>query len=348
MIRVGICGIGFMGWIHYLAYRRVRGVKLVAVSDPIQRRLAGDWRDIKGNFGPPGEMVDLSGVARYSDYHDLFADPNVDLVDLCLPPAMHAAAAVAAAQAGKHVLCEKPMALTTADCRRMVEAAEKARRLLCIGHVLQFFPEYACAIKLIRSGKYGQLLGGTFKRVISDPVWMKDFYDPNRCGGPLIDLHIHDAHLIRLLFGMPTGLVSCGRMHGEVVGYCQTQFQFSDPTLVVSATSGVIQQQGRVFTHGFEMHLEKATLHYEFAALADRPEGETMPLKVLTAKGDVVRPQLGDVDSITAFAAEITEVVRTIKANRPSALLDGDLARDAIILCHKQTESVKKGRPVRI
>ena len=240
------------------------------------------------------------------------------------------------------------MALTTADCRRMVEAAEKARRLLCIGHVLQFFPEYACAIKLIRSGKYGQLLGGTFKRVISDPVWMKDFYDPNRCGGPLIDLHIHDAHLIRLLFGMPTGLVSCGRMHGEVVGYCQTQFQFSDPTLVVSATSGVIQQQGRVFTHGFEMHLEKATLHYEFAALADRPEGETMPLKVLTAKGDVVRPQLGDVDSITAFAAEITEVVRTIKANRPSALLDGDLARDAIILCHKQTESVKKGRPVRI
>jgi hypothetical protein len=61
-----------------------------------------------------------------------------------------------------------------------------------------------------------------------------------------------------------------------------------------------------------------------------------------------VRPQLGDVDSITAFAAEITEVVRTIKANRPSALLDGDLARDAIILCHKQTESVKKGRPVRI
>lgn len=347
MIRVGICGIGFMGWIHYLAYRRVRGVKLVAVSDPIQRRLAGDWRDIKGNFGPPGEMVDLSGVARYSDYHDLFADPNVDLVDLCLPPAMHAAAAVAAAQAGKHVLCEKPMALTTADCRRMVEAAEKARRLLCIGHVLQFFPEYACAIKLIRSGKYGQLLGGTFKRVISDPVWMKDFYDPNRCLGPLIDLHIHDAHLIRLLFGMPTGLVSCGRMHGEVVGYCQTQFQFSDPTLVVSATSGVIQQ-GRVFTHGFEMHLEKATLHYEFAALADRPEGETMPLKVLTAKGDVVRPQLGDVDSITAFAAEITEVVRTIKANRPSALLDGDLARDAIILCHKQTESVKKGRPVRI
>jgi predicted dehydrogenase len=337
-----------MGWIHYLAYRRVRGVKLVAVSDPIQRRLAGDWRDIKGNFGPPGEMVDLSGVARYSDYHDLFADPNVDLVDLCLPPAMHAAAAVAAAQAGKHVLCEKPMALTTADCRRMVEAAEKARRLLCIGHVLQFFPEYACAIKLIRSGKYGQLLGGTFKRVISDPVWMKDFYDPNRCGGPLIDLHIHDAHLIRLLFGMPTGLVSCGRMHGEVVGYCQTQFQFSDPTLVVSATSGVIQQQGRVFTHGFEMHLEKATLHYEFAALADRAEGESMPLKVLTAKGDVVRPQLGDVDSITAFVAEITEVVRTIKANRPSSLLGGDLARDAIILCHKQTESVKKGRPVKL
>jgi predicted dehydrogenase len=238
--------------------------------------------------------------------------------------------------------------LTTAECRRMVDAAEQAGRLLCIGHVLQFFPEYAQAIKLIRSGKYGRLLGGTFKRVISDPLWMKDFYDPQRCGGPLIDLHIHDAHLIRLLFGMPAGLVSCGRMHGEVVSYCQTLFQFSDPALVVGATSGVIQQQGRVFTHGFEIHLEKATLHYESAAVADRSDGECMPLKVLTAKGDVIRPQLGDVDSITAFAAEIGEAVRSVKAKRPSPLLGGDLARDAIILCHKQTESVKKRRPVKI
>jgi len=346
MIRVGIAGIGFMGWIHYLAYKKARGVKLVAVSEPNEKRLAGDWTDIRGNFGPPGEKVDLSGIARYHNYRDMLADPNVDLVDFCLPPAMHADASVAASKAGKHVLCEKPMALTTADCQAMVQAAAKAGKQLFIGHVLPFFPEYAHALHLIRSGQYGKLLGGTFKRVVSDPAWMQDFWDPNRCGGPLIDLHVHDAHLIRLLFGMPTSLVTVGRLRGEVVEYCNTMFHFADPSLVVSAVSGVINQQGRPFTHGFEIHLEQATLHYEFAAFADH--GETMPLKILTADGQVVRPQLGDGDPVNAFVAEIDDVLQSVAANRPSATLVGDLARDAVILAHKQTESVKGRRRVTI
>lgn len=346
MIRVGIAGTGFMGWIHYLAYQKVKGVKLAAVADPIEKRLKGDWRDIKGNFGPPGEMIDLSGVATYSDYKDMFADPNVDMVDICLPPSMHANAAVAASKAGKHVLCEKPMALTTADCRRMVDAARKAKKQLCIGHVLTFLPEYAHVIKLANNGKYGKLLGGTFKRVISDPLWLKDFYEPNGCGGPMLDLHIHDAHLIRVLFGMPVAVSSRGRMRGEVVEYFNSFFHFDDPRIVVSAVSGVINQQGRSFTHGFEVHFEKATLLYDLAVIGDAVE--VQPLRILTSTGKVLTPKLGDGDMPPAFAREIKEVVRSVNANEPSPLLSGDLARDAIILGHKQTESVKKGKVVRI
>jgi predicted dehydrogenase len=346
MIRVGIAGIGFMGWIHYLAYQKVRGVKLVAVAEPNAKRLAGDWRDIKGNFGPPGEMVDLSSMSRYSDFHEMFADPDVDVVDLCLPPAMHADAAVAAAKAGKHVFCEKPMALNTADCRRMVAAAQQAGKLLFIGHVLPFVPEYAHALKIVREGKFGRLLGGSFKRVISDPLWLKDFYDPQRVGGPMLDLHIHDAHFIRLLFGQPTAVTSRGRMRGDVVEYFNTFFEFADPSLVVSATSGVVNQQGRPFTHGFEIQLEKATLNYELGVYGDQVE--VMPLKVLPANGKVVRPKLSGADMPDAFVDEIKEVVKCVTAGQPSPTLDGDLARDAVVLCHKQTESVKKGKTVKI
>jgi predicted dehydrogenase len=346
MIRVGIAGIGFMGWIHYLAYQKVRGVKLVAVAEPNAKRLAGDWRDIKGNFGPPGEMVDLSSMSRYSDFHEMFADPDVDVVDLCLPPAMHADAAVAAAKAGKHVFCEKPMALNTADCRRMVAAAQQAGKLLFIGHVLPFVPEYAHALKIVREGKFGRLLGGSFKRVISDPLWLKDFYDPQRVGGPMLDLHIHDAHFIRLLFGQPTAVTSRGRMRGDVVEYFNTFFEFADPSLVVSATSGVVNQQGRPFTHGFEIQLEKATLNYELGVYGDQVE--VMPLKVLPANGKVVRPKLSGADMPDAFVDEIKEVVKCVTAGHPSPTLDGDLARDAVVLCHKQTESVKKGKTVKI
>jgi predicted dehydrogenase len=289
----------------------------------------------------------LSRVKKYQQLDELLTDPAIDLVDICLPPDLHAVAVLTALQAGKHVLCEKPLALTAADCKRMVAAAEKAQRMLMVAHVLPFFPEYAEARKAIDSGKYGKLLGGSFKRVISHPTWLgEDFYDPRKKGGPLVDLHVHDAHLIRMLFGMPTSVTSQGRMHGETVEYCETLFGFADPSLVVHAASGVIQQQGRPFTHAFEIHLEKATLHYDLGAFADGVE--VMPLKILTSKGKVVRPKLAGADEVTAFVAEIKEAAGAISGGKPSPILSADLAQDAIILCHKQTEAVKRGRTVKV
>src|SRR5688572_16267374 len=125
MLRVGIAGIGFMGWIHYLAYQKAKGVKLTAIQARDEKNRSGDWRGIQGNFGPPGVEVNLKGIAAHATLEELFADPNVDVVDLCLPPGMHADATVAALKAGKHVLCEKPMALSVSDCRRMTAAAKK-------------------------------------------------------------------------------------------------------------------------------------------------------------------------------------------------------------------------------
>ena len=189
---------------------------------------------------------------------------------------------------------------------------------------------------------------GHFKRIISDPKWLKDFFDPRRVGGPLVDLHVHDAHLIRMLFGMPTAVVSQGRMRGEVVEFCNTLFHFADPSLVVSASSGVINQQGRGFTHAFEIHLEKATLLYDLAYFAGEPQPRVSPLTILDHKGQAIVPKLVAGDSVTAFEAEIAEVVKSIRTGRPSPILSGELARDAVVLCHKQTESVKQDRLVKV
>jgi len=345
MVNVGIAGTGFMGMIHYLAYQKARGAKIVALCEKDPKRLAGDWRSIKGNFGPQGQMMDLKGIARYPELDEMLADPKVELVDVCLPPALHADVAVAALKAGKHVFCEKPIALRPADAQRMVQAAQQAGRLLMIGHVLPFFPEYRFARDTIAGGKYGRLLGGHFKRIISDPLWLPDFYNPNTTGGPMIDLHVHDAHFIRLLCGMPQAVQSVGRMRGEVVERFSTQFLFEDPGLVVTATSGVIYQQSRPFTHAYEIYLERATLLFDSATIDG--EGVSTPLTLLTDK-KAVRPKLGSGDPIDSFKAEINEVVRCVQGNTPSALLDGELARDAIVLCQKQTESVRRRRPVKV
>ncbi len=346
MIRVGIAGLGFMGMTHYNAYQKIDGVKVAALCEKDAVRLAGDWTSIQGNFGPRGQMMDLSGIARYGELDDLLADRNLDLIDVCLPPSWHAKVTIAALRAGKHVFCEKPIALQVSDAQRMTETAQELGKLLMIGHVLPFHPEYKFAYEAIKSGRYGRLLGGYFKRIISDPAWLPDFFNPETTGGPMLDLHVHDAHFIRLVCGMPKAVYSVGTMRGQVVERFTTQFLFDEPK-VVSAASGVVHQQGRPFTHGYEIYLEKATLFFDYMAMPKAGD-VVLPLTVLSDDGAVSRPELGSADPTDAFVAELSDVVRSVAANKPSALLAGELARDAVVLCQKQTESVICGRPVEV
>jgi len=131
-----------------------------------------------------------------------------------------------------------------------------------------------------------------------------------------------------------------------VIEYIETQFEFDDPALVVTATSGVIAQQGRPFKHSFEIHLERATLIYDFSVIDDKPT-LSMPLTVLKQNGKVEQPKLGAGDPLDAFVAEITEVAGAIKCGVPSALLSGELARDALVLCQKESQSALTGKVVR-
>lgn len=339
MLKVAITGIGFMGWIHYLAYKRVPNVQIVAFCEKYSpERLAGDWTKIKGNFGPQGEMIDMSPYATYTELSDLIADSNVDMVDICLPPNQHAEAAIACLKGGKHVFCEKPISLKPEDAAAMVQAAQESGRQLNIGHVLPFFPAYKYIYDAKISGRWGKLLGGNFERVISDPVWLKKFWDMDVSGGPMLDLHVHDAHFIRCLFGMPKSVQGIGRCRGSIPEYFQTQFIFDDPDLCVSATSGAINQQGRPFMCAYEAHFEKATVLFDsYAAL---------PVTVLHADGTTEKPELADGGDTGPFTAELTEATSAILEGRTSPLLAGALASDAVKLCYKEIEAIVGRKPV--
>lgn len=340
MLKVGITGIGFMGMIHYLSYQKLDNVKVVAICEKIPERLKGDWTAIKGNFGPAGTQMDLSGIATYSDYQEMCADANIDMIDVCLPPNQHAPAAIGALNAGKNVFCEKPMTLKLEEADWMVDASKASGKMLMIGHVLPFFASHAFIWDAVKSGIYGKLLGGHFNRVISDPTWLQYYYDMDVCGGPMLDLHVHDAHFIRMLFGMPKAVQSVGRSRGNIPEYFTSQFLFDDPRLVVTATSGVIMQQGRPFTHGYEVHFEKATVLCESFTGVD--------VTVLTEDGKIEKPQLPDLGDYGAFVNEIKEVAGAIESGTPSAMLDGQLARDAIDICYREIESMNRRERVNI
>src|SRR5262245_51747421 len=107
MIRIGLVGIGFMGMIHFLAAATLRGAGVTPICTRDPKKLAGDWRGIRGNFGPAGTRMDLGRIKRYANFEEMCADPDLDLIDICTPTHLHADMARAALRAGKHVLVEK-------------------------------------------------------------------------------------------------------------------------------------------------------------------------------------------------------------------------------------------------
>lgn len=343
MVRIGIAGIGFMGMIHYLAAAKLRGGRVTAICTRDAKKRAGDWRSIRGNFGPAGTWMDLSKVKLYADFDEMCADPDLDLIDICTPTQLHSGMARTALRASKHVLVEKAIALTRKDADAMLQAAAKSGKLLMVAHVLPFIPEFAFAAEAVRSGNYGRLFAGHFKRIIAQPDWSADIADAGKTGGPAVDLHIHDTHFIRLIAGVPRKVFSTGLSpDGSTVTYLTSQYIYGSGAnaLTLSCCSGALAKKGREFVHGFELYLEKATLLFESGS---------QPLTVLSADGKIKHPKLkGPAEETAAFTAELQAAVDGVKNGREPDLLSAQLARDALILCQKECQSALSGNAVSV
>jgi predicted dehydrogenase len=327
MVRIGLVGIGFMGRIHYLAAQKLQGAKIAAVCSRDTAKLAGDWRNTRGNFGPEPGQVDLSGVKTYAQVSDLLNDPEIELIDICTVTDQHSPLAIQALKAGKHVLVEKAIALSAADADAMVATARQTGKFLMVAHVLPFFPEFKFAAQAIRGGQYGSLRAAHFRRVIARPDWSADIGDAAKTGGPAVDLHIHDTHFIGLVCGVPKHVFSVGTAEGDAVTYLTTSYLYGPGGPAVTCSSGAVCMTGRPFVHGYEIYLERASLIYD--------SGGT-PLTLLTADGKVTHPE------------EIQTAVDAVKTGKEPDLLSGQLARDALVLCHRECESVKSGKAVAV
>jgi len=185
-LRVGIVGAGTMGTAHAEGWCATDAtlVGIVANDAAAAARLASSW-----------------GAAVYVSLDAMLAD--VDVVDLCVPSDLHRPMTEQAAAAGKHVVCEKPMALNVQDAQAMIDACERAGVRLFIAHVLRFFPEYRSAADLVRNGAIGAPGVLRLKRVAYPPhagvaSW---FSDERRSGGVVFDLMIHDLDYARLVGG---------------------------------------------------------------------------------------------------------------------------------------------------
>lgn len=340
MVRIGIIGIGFMGVTHFKALQHVKGARVVAISTRDPKKLSGDWRAVQGNFGDAGGQQDLNGIARYPEIESLLADEKVDLVDICLPTPLHREVTIAALKAGKHVLVEKPLALSLKDADAMIAAATQAQRLLMVGQVLRFFPAFAEAHAVVTGGKYGALRGAHLKRIIAAPTRSEEYFaDIAQSGGPALDLHIHDTDYVHYLAGVPQRVQATGVVAPNgVVTYLQTQYCYENNVPCITSQSGAIAMPSLMFEHGYDIYLEGATLQYNNLFTGD-------DIWLYPAKGSrrTIRPRRKD-----AFVAQLQHVVAQVAANRDSALISAHSARQALAVCLQEQKSVLMGKAVRI
>lgn len=338
-MNIGLVGLGFMGVTHYRAIQRISGARVSAICEANEKRLSGDWTDVQGNIGGSGGVEDVSHLRRYRQLEDLLKDPDVQLVDICLPTPFHRDAAIQAMEAGKDVLVEKPITLTVADADAMVETSRRTGRKLMVAQVLRFFPEFAYLKQVADSGEYGALLGVHLKRVISRPKWSAGGWlsDPKQTGGVALDLHIHDSDFVRYLFGMPDAVQSTGVIQGnDEVTYMATLYHYEGRNVAVSATSGAVAADSAKFEHGYDAYLERATLRFNSL--------DEVPLTVFTDEGK----RKVDLPAVDGWEAEIAYAVNCLKEGREPEIISGASARDSLFLCLKELEAVRSGAPVRV
>ena len=348
-VRIGIVGLGFMGMTHFEAAKEVNGGHVAAIATRSAKKLSGDWSDIQGNFGPRGSAeTDLTGIKTFSDYRDLLADPEIDLIHVCLPTDRHETVAIEALQTGKHVLVEKPIAIELDAAEKMLAEANAAGKLLMVAQVLPFFPEFRWARECVESGAHGKLLGAAFRRVITPPTWSKDISDFRNLGGWGIDLHIHDNHYIGLLCGVPRQVFSRGILKEGLVNHVCTQYIYDDPEMTVSCISGGIAAGELKFAQSFEIFLERATLQFD-AGTYGNEWVVNRPLTLIPDAGEILTPDPGGSGTwCAAFTEEIQAAVDAVQSGTAPTVLSGELACNALKLCYAEAESIRSGLPVTV
>jgi len=338
MVNVAVVGLGFMGVTHLRAYLRLPGVRIAALCASRHLPENGDFSSVSGNIamGEPLRL-DMTGVRATRDFESLLSDPAIDLIDLCVPTPRHVELATRALRAGKHVICEKPLARTAAQAREILAAAREARGFFMPAMCLRFWPGWTWLKRTIDAGTYGAVKAARFRRVGEAPAWGRDVYlDGAASGGALLDLHIHDVDFVQHLFGRPKSVYAQGvGFHSGAIDHVVAQYTVANGA-AVSAEGSWAMATGHGFNMAYTVVFERATADYDLARGAEA-------LKVFEAGqgGRVVPPEAGD-----GYLGELGYMAECIERGRAPRHVTAEDGVSAVEICEAEEESIRTGRPV--
>ena len=326
-IRVALVGFGGIARSHTSAYLQLMeenaGVRLVAVCDCDETRFN---QKIKINLD--GTQRQLPPETHYyTDAEDLIENEDFDMVDICVPTYLHCEMSIRFLRAGKHVLVEKPMALSFSDCQRMLSTAKETGKRLMVGQCLRFEPAYVYLKECVDQGYFGKLKNLYMTRLSKFPDWSAFYASTEQSGGCILDLHVHDLDMANFILGQPESISTIAFDDTVRWQHVNTRLFYSD--LAVIVTGSFTESNTCPFSHGYRARFEKASVIFEKEQVWVYPdEGEPTQVELLPQK---------------RIAEEIRYFSQVIRGEHENVINPPEGAAAAIHLVERLRESVEKG-----
>jgi predicted dehydrogenase len=338
-MKVGLCGYGPMGRTHAQLLANHEDVKLVAVADVQADLRARAQSETGAQIFESGEALIDARVA--------------DVVFVCVPTYLHAPLTIRALRAGAHVFCEKPMGLSPLQCSAMMAAAQKADRMLIIGQVLRFWPEYVFLKQAIDSGRFGRLQSLSMTRIGGVSIGFERwFLDEKRGGMQIFDRHIHDTDLVLWLLGVPEAVEAFGfakdaRTDGGIV-HSFTRYLYKD--MAISAEGSADLPAKFPFTMSYRAVFDQAAIEYS--------NRQTPTLK-LYGSGEPETPELPqplgslqsglNIASASGYYLEEVYFFDCIRTGRRPQIITPESARETIRVVRAEIRSARRnGARIRV
>jgi predicted dehydrogenase len=188
LLKVGVLGFGGIGQVHAVAYAASPRTELHSIATRNQLALQG--------------AALFFGITNFfENYDEALKDPDLQAVSICVPTFAHKEYIIAAAKAGKHILCEKPFLLHPDEWKEIENVLNEKSVKLMVAMICRFQPHYAAAKKTIEKGEIGPIVSLHARRRVRSPPTANWFWDVEKSGGIAVDLAIHDIDLIQWYLG---------------------------------------------------------------------------------------------------------------------------------------------------
>lgn len=328
MKKVAVVGFGFMGMTHVINILKNKDLELVAIVDKRPGAVTENLLRSAGNFstGQP-DTAALEKINQYISLDECLDRENIDAVHICVHTSLHYELAKQALLHNKHVFLEKPFCLDVSQAEELIRLAEQQQKLLMVGHVLRFMPQYQKLKQWIDSNEFGKLRFLSLNRFSGVPAWgqWKDRGVMEASGGALFDLVIHDIDFANYLLGMPT-TVKCSYLPGGLSrhDYISAMWHYQETGVHVKIEGGNIFHAGFPFQAGFMARFDEASVHYT-----------TMKGDVITIADDAAAREVPSGDAGSGYYNEIAYFAQCMENNMQPAACTPASSLQAVQLCYQ-------------